>query len=185
MILGKLVGLRLVEEEDLPLLALWRNDPQTRQMLLVTDLISVSGQKAWYEELCRDPTRMQFMIVRLTDKAAVGTIGLKNIDYRNQSAEGGGGFVAPEHRRQELFLDAFRTMLRYAFLDLNLHRFYGVIFAHNEASLGAAARLAAEIGGKQEGIARKAAFVNGEFHDLILYGILREEWREAEHRAGE
>jgi RimJ/RimL family protein N-acetyltransferase len=174
VILGKLVGLRLVEEEDLVLLARWRNDPQARPMFSTPLLISDFGQRAWYEALSGDPTRMQFMIVRLADHAVVGTLGLTQIDQRNQSAEGVAGIVDPQERGQELWLDAARVMLRYAFMDLNLHRIYGRVFAHNESML----RVAAKLGYRQEGIARKAAFANGEFRDLILYGVLREEWLE-------
>jgi RimJ/RimL family protein N-acetyltransferase len=31
---------------------------------------------------------------------------------------------------------------------------------------------------KKEGVLRKSAFIRGEWRDLLLYSILREEWKE-------
>ncbi len=167
------VGLRSVEEEDLPLLARCRNDPRTRQMFFTPGLISLSGQRKWYEKLLNDPTRVQFMIVQLEDDATIGTIGLANIDYRNQCAELGVFFVDPSVRRQKLGIEAVHALLRHAFNDLNLNRVYAKVFAFNKPILEGSL----QAGFRSEGVARQAAFANGEFHDVVHIGVLREEWR--------
>lgn len=174
MICGHQVGLRPVEEQDLPLLVRWRNDPRTRANFLTPCLLSLGSQKKWYEGLSKDPTRIQFMIVRLEDNKPIGTIGLSRIDYRNQSAENGPLLIDPSERDRGLALDAARTTVRYIFKELNLHRITLQVYAFNTASL----RMVMRVGMRQEGVLRKAAFVNGEFQDVILLGLLREEWQD-------
>ena len=39
-------------------------------------------------------------------------------------------------------------------------------------------------GFKREGVKRKAVFKNGEYHDVILLGMLREEWEEKRKKKG-
>ncbi len=172
MLCGAMVGLRLVEEEDLALLATWRNHPQTRQSFFTPLLISQSGQKGWYEGLLKDPTRLQFMIVRLADNVVVGTIGLDRIDHRNQDAEAARLIIDPAVRGHAYGAWALNLLLDYAFRQLNLHRVYAKIFASN----GSIRRALDKTPFKEEGVSRKAVFVNGEFCDVINIAVLREEW---------
>jgi len=174
MIYGDKVGLRPVEEEDLPLLAQWRNDPQSRSMFLMPLLLPVSGQKKWYEAVLNDPTQMRFMVVRLDNQAVVGTISLLHIDYRNQMAEMGSDIIIPAERGHHFGLDATRALIRYAFEELNLRRLYGTGLSANTIGM----RKHMRAGFKPEGIGRKAVLVNGEFQDAIYLGLLREEWQE-------
>jgi len=172
VLIGDKVGLRPVEEGDLPLLARWRNDPTNRIRFYTPLLIPASGQKKWYEKLLNDPTRMLFMITRLEDNAPIGIFGLMRIDYRNQNLEPGPFVLDPSQRGQRLAMDALRTLLRYAFGELNMRRVYGTVLDFNiSAVLGFES-----VGFKREGVARKAVMVNGQFHDVIYMGLLREEW---------
>lgn len=172
MIVGERVGLRAIELEDLPLLAEWRNDPCTRPYFFTPFLVSRSGQRAWYEQLLGDRTRMQLMIVHLADQRPIGTVGLDHIDLDNQSAELGSAITAPDERGKHLGPAGSRLLVSHAFCDLNLRRVYARVLAFNTASLNAGRR----VGFKHEGVARQAAFVNGQFHDVIYMAILREEW---------
>jgi len=172
MLIGDKVGLRLVEEEDLPLLARWRNAPQTRLLFFTPFMVSLAAQKKWYEALLNDPTRMQFMILRLEDNVPIGTIGLSHIDYRNQEAEISNPIIDPAESHSQWGNDAVVTLIRYAFKDLNLHRVYSHHYAFDTSSM----EQAAELGFQQEVVARKAAFVKGQFHDVIMMALLKEEW---------
>jgi len=174
MIYGRKVGLRPVEEGDLSLLLHWRNDPQVRPLFFWPFLLSASGQKGWHKALLDDPTRLHFMIVRLADNLTIGAIGLDQIDYRNQTAQLGSMIIAPSERDLGWGTDAALALMRYAFSELNLHRLCGRAYAFNTASIRGCKR-----GGmKEEGIARQAAFVNGQFHDVVFLAALREEWQE-------
>ena len=173
MIIGHKIGLRPVEETDLEMLARWRNHPDTRRMFFTPFLLSLDGQKQWYERLLSNPARLQFMVVRLADGKIIGTIGLDHIDYRNQEAQAGSIIIEPEGRGQSYAVDSVTTLIGYVFSELNLHRLYARAFAFNKAAL----KMGERAGFRVEGIARQAAFVDGEFHDVVLQAVLREEWQ--------
>jgi ribosomal-protein-alanine N-acetyltransferase len=63
-------------------------------------------------------------------------------------------------------------MAEYAFSELGLHRLTASAFETNEASK----RVLKRIGFVKEGVSRQAAYVDGDWCDLIRYGLLREEW---------
>lgn len=173
MLRGDRVGLRAIEERDLPLMVRWRNDPRTRPMFYTPFLISVTGQTRWYEALSKDPTREYFIMVRLDDSVPIGAIGLHLIDEHNRDAHAGPIMVDPAERGHSLGADAVTTLLRYAFEDLDLRRLYFELLAGNLATQ----RLAAKLGLRREAVARKAVFVNGRFHDVVHMALLREEWQ--------
>lgn len=50
------------------------------------------------------------------------------------------------------------------------------VLPDNDASRG----LLESLGFTQEGRARRDAFWNGEYRDAVLYGLLREEWRDGD-----
>ncbi|MBI3732830.1 MAG: GNAT family N-acetyltransferase [Chloroflexi bacterium] len=172
MIYDETVALRLVEIEDLPLLAQWRNAQQGRMMFFTPFMVSPSGQLKWYERIMGDPTQMQFTIIRLEDAEPIGTIGLTRLDQRNQDAEFGNLIMSPDISRRQWGVPAAITMIRYAFRDLNLHRIHTSLYSFDTEALADAEA----IGFQREAVARRAAFVNGAFHDVIHMAILRDEW---------
>ncbi len=173
MICGEGVGLRLVLEEDLSLLARWRDDDLTRVMFYSTCLLSESGLRSWFKSVLSDPARMRFMINRLQDGETIGIIGLEHIDHRNQTAELAGLLIDPSARRQAWATKSVQTMIRYAFDDLNLHRLSARIPKSNHM----AQQLAEKAGLRNEGIARQAVFRDGAYEDVVHLAILREEWQ--------
>lgn len=173
MICGYGVGLRLVLEDDLRLLARWRDDELAGAMFYSPALVSEAALRNWFKALLGDPARMWFMVQRLEDATTIGIIGLERIDYRNQAAELAGLIIDPAERRHEWGTRAMRTLIRYSFDDLNLHRLYARIYSSNHA-----AQCVAEKAGLQsEGTARESAYRNWNFEDVIHMAILREEWK--------
>jgi RimJ/RimL family protein N-acetyltransferase len=66
---------------------------------------------------------------------------------------------------------ATRAMVRHGFFDLNLHRIYVSILRQNLGSI----RMCEKAGFKEEGTIREGAYKNGQYHDLVLMGVLRAE----------
>lgn len=63
-------------------------------------------------------------------------------------------------------------ILQYAFLDLGLNRLYAYYMTRNPAC----GRLLRDYGFVQEGVLRQRVRKWGEFEDVVLMSILREEW---------
>jgi RimJ/RimL family protein N-acetyltransferase len=64
-------------------------------------------------------------------------------------------------------------LLRFGFADRNLNR----IALHVIAGNAPAVRLYQAVGFREEGRLRQAAFVDGEFKDVLLYSLLRSEFK--------
>lgn len=68
--------------------------------------------------------------------------------------------------------DAMRVRTKFAFEALNLHRVESEAVAENEASQ----RALEKAGYKREGVFRKRAWSEGQWHDTIRYAILDEDY---------
>ena len=69
--------------------------------------------------------------------------------------------------------EAARGVVQYGFEEIKLNRIFAHHFKHNPAS----GQVLRKIGMKYEGCMRQHVLKWGEFIDLELYSILREEWK--------
>jgi RimJ/RimL family protein N-acetyltransferase len=106
----------------------------------------------------------------------VGDIDLFAIDERNRVAMVGIGIWSAADRGQGLGYDALRTLARWAFDHLNLHR----IDLHCDPENAPAIRVYERVGFVLEGRYRKRHFQDGAYHDELLMGLLREDFEAAE-----
>ncbi|MCD4725796.1 MAG: GNAT family N-acetyltransferase, partial [Bacteroidales bacterium] len=67
---------------------------------------------------------------------------------------------------------ALQAIIEYAFKRLNLYRLEAEVIDGNLASL----KLVDKAGFTAEGRLRKAKFINGEYRDLLRFGLLRREF---------
>lgn len=65
-----------------------------------------------------------------------------------------------------------------SFEQLNLNRVNSNVFDFNLRSQ----KMHVKIGFKQEGIRRQAKYINGAYHNVIEYGLLREDWEKTENQ---
>jgi RimJ/RimL family protein N-acetyltransferase len=72
--------------------------------------------------------------------------------------------------------DAVRAVLRWAFDYLNLNRVWLTVYDYNERAF----RCYAKCGFRHEGTMRQAKYADGEHHDELMMGILRDEFQQQE-----
>jgi len=68
--------------------------------------------------------------------------------------------------------EAARAVVDFGFSRRHLHRLFAEHFSENRAS----GRVMQKLGMTQEGVLRSHFFRDGEFHDVVSYGLLRSEW---------
>jgi RimJ/RimL family protein N-acetyltransferase len=174
MLTGERVALRPVERGDLGFLRDLANDPTVRANVVGWDWpLSLHAQEQWFERGTESDHARRFLIETL-DGSPIGLTGLWDIDWRNRTAMsaikiGGSGDVRGKGYGRE----ALRLMMDFAFRDAGLHRITAQIFAFNQPSL--ALYLNAE-GWVKEGVSRKHVWRDGEYHDIIQLGVLREDY---------
>lgn len=174
MLVGNRVRLRPVEETDLPLLVEWRNRPEVWASFFNKFPLSSSGQRGWYKGLLEDRHRLLLMIEDRASREAIGTIGLDRIDSISQVAEYGNVLIGAEKfRHQGLAREATLLLLAYGFDRLNLNR----IFLHVLADNPGAVQLYRQCGFREEGRLREAFFDQGAFKDILLFALLKADYR--------
>jgi len=70
--------------------------------------------------------------------------------------------------------EALRAVLEFCFVKLEINRVEANHYITNPAS----GKVMEKAGMKKEGITRQSVKVKGVLHDCVLYGILREEWKD-------
>lgn len=172
MIQGDTIILRPVEKTDLERLVTWRNDPSISKYFFNVFPLSMAGQWNWFEDLLGREDKRLF-IIDTTEKVPIGTVGLDNIDFKNQRAEFGSLLIQPSHQGKGFALDATMTLLRFAFDHLNLNRIYLQVFNWNKPAI----KLYLRCGFQEEGLLRQSVYKDGGFQDILLMAVLRDEFK--------
>ncbi|MFZ0171971.1 MAG: GNAT family protein [Acidimicrobiales bacterium] len=122
-----------------------------------------------------DPTDdwAAFSVVDLGDGDLAGEAILWGIDPHNRSAHVGIS-LRPAFRGRGLGADAVRVLCEYGFTVRGLHRLGVETLRDNGPML----RIAEQVGFVREGVLRRAAWVNGQFIDEVVFGMLAEQWAE-------
>ena len=167
MLEGRTVNLRIVEKEDLPLLADWGNNPEFLGEFIWRQQLSRTEWEKRYDTLTSDT---KWFFVEKKDGTKIGTMfhflagNLLEIGYLLVPSERGKGYCS----------EAVKIMVDYLFLSRDLVRVQATTDVNNFASQ----RVLEKAGFKKEGVIRKSAFIRGEWRDGCMFSILREEWKE-------
>jgi RimJ/RimL family protein N-acetyltransferase len=166
------VALAALGDEDLPRLFEWINDRETALFNAAYRPVHEPDHRAWFDDIRARRDVAIFGIRRLRDGELVGSCQLHGIDPVHRSAELQIRIGKPEARGQGLGEQAVRLLLRFGFGDLNLHRIALHVFASNEPAL----RLYEKVGFRHEGVLRQAAYIDGQYVDVVLMAILQSEF---------
>lgn len=171
MLRGDRTTLRALQDNDLELLRSWRNHPDLFPLHCSSMLVSQIEQRRWYDHYGSRNETVVFMIED-EEQTAIGYTILKNLDHKNGQAEIG-LHIAPERQGKGYGKDAFKTLIRYCFEELNLNRVYLQVFSFNQR----AARMYEALGFQHEGRLRECYFSQNAYHDILIMGLLRREYQ--------
>ncbi len=100
-----------------------------------------------------------------------GVIGTHQLDWLNRKGEIG-YWLGRSFQGQGIMTEACRAVVTHLFDDLDLHRVAIHCASGNEKSCAVAKRL----GFIEEGRAREAQLLHGQFHDLRRFAMLKRDW---------
>jgi len=157
----------------------WFNDPEVNRFLHHGVFPNTrERQAAFFEELrARHEARshLQLAIVERDTGDFVGVISLGSLDWVHRNAELAVVIGRTGSRGRGVGSEAVALVLHHAFMKMNLHR----VWASQHAGLARAREvLRRDFGFRDEGTLREAMCRDGEFHDLVLVGLLAREWRQ-------
>lgn len=176
-IVGKKVLLRAIEEEDLPMLHIWANDPEIQQVLGGWHFpTNKQDQRKWFESLSCQSKDQRFAI-EVEGIGLVGTSSITGIDWKNKNAFFGLMIGNISNRGTGIALDACLATTRYVFNELGLNRFESDLTEANQRSF---MFMTKHCDWKLEGRRPEWFFRDGRWHDKLLLGITRQQFLESE-----
>lgn len=165
---GDTVSLRTLEREDLSFLHEYRNRPEVRR-----SLGRVHPQNR--EQLEQDFEGYMSNAVNLlacVDGDPVGFVAL--FDWSESAGRAELAYwIVPEQQGNGYGTEATELAVEYAFDERRCHRLVAGAHETNDGSRA----LLEKLGFQEEGRQREHVFVDGEYVDTVLYGLLAEEWR--------
>ncbi len=125
------------------------------------------------KQMEEDKNIIYFTVRARPDDRLIGKAVIEWIDWSNGNGWLRMGIGALQDRRKGYGTQVLGLLLRYAFAEINLYRVTALVPEYNQG----ARRLFEKFGFVEEVRRRKALNRDGEFWDLIAYGLLVSEWQ--------
>lgn len=169
MLDGKVLSIRPIVKEDINLLNKWKNDFDVFKNLGGGfQPISIDQQSKWMDNMI-DLTgnNKRFMIT--VSGHAIGVVGLYNINNINRNCEFGIYIGDKDYHGKGIGKEATQLVLNYAFNNLNLLKVKLLVNDDNFAY-----KMYEKLGFRKIGYYEKERFVDGNYIDVYLMELLRE-----------
>ena len=174
ILVGELIRLRGVRDDDLPVLAAWEMDPG--RLTTLSSWVVPPSEAAARERITRwsanDKDNLGFAIETLEDPPAlVGNVGLWGARPKDRCATIGIA-LGREYVGRGYGTDAMRVIVSYGFREMGLHRIQLTVAPFNPAGI----RAYEKAGFVEEGRLRESVLHDGRWYDEVLMSILDHEW---------
>jgi RimJ/RimL family protein N-acetyltransferase len=171
MIAGEHVILRAFEREDAERCYRWMNDPNIVRTLKSRYPIAFQNEIEWLDRAMQGhTTERHFAIERKDDRTHIGNASIHEIDWVSRTAEFGLFIGEPSAWNRGFGSDAIRTLVRFAFEEMNLRKLRISVFEYNDR----AKHVLETQGFVQEGRLRREFYREGSYHDLLILSIFRD-----------
>jgi RimJ/RimL family protein N-acetyltransferase len=171
---GQLVRLRPLTPDDLPDLMRWYADPEVNHWLHHSEYRDVSDERIRAKfgpgSERSDDARW---IIEAVDGTGIGVIRLEGIEGKHRRAELAVSIGEKEYWSRGYGTEAIGLALQHGFEGIGLRRVVLVTDVDNERGI----RCYEKCGFRREGLLRANRIRYGEPLDMVVMGVLREEWR--------
>ena len=183
MLRGERVTLRALSRDDLPRLWAFNND-------LAVELAgggdppmpqSLERLQAEFDQSAAKGGRDGASFAIEVDGLLIGSCGLFNISETDRTCELGIGIGDKEYWGRGYGREAVALLVDYAFRLRNWRKVWLRVWGNNERAI----RAYRACGFVEEGRQRAQVWSAGSYHDLVLMGLLRDEWQAASALASE
>jgi RimJ/RimL family protein N-acetyltransferase len=168
MIIGKLVTLGPIIPADFPALFRWSDDLGAARVNEAYRPSVWRNEEEFWFNVGRDNSKVFFAIRVLGSPAITGYVQIFNIDAVHRSAQVGVRIGDGADRSKGYGTEAMALAVDYCWNHLNLSRIGLTVFETNERAI----KLYLALGFEQEGLLRRAVFIDGRWVDLVLMSLL-------------
>lgn len=175
LLVGTKVRLTALEKEDAATIARWSVDTTFLRLHDTNTALPQSTEQV-AEDISKSNAGLDEILLGIriiADDQLIGTLGFYEIEWANRCAWLGIGIGDPAHWEKGYGTEALQLALAYAFAELNLHRLSLSVIAYNTRAIA----LYERAGFVREGVFREFGERDGARYDLLLYGLLRREWK--------
>ena len=160
------IRLRLVRREDASILFEWINNRDLVILNAPFRSISMAEHEQWFENLGTRKNLAFFMIEDGDSGLAIGSCQLNNIHDVHRSAELQIRIGRLDYQNKGAGSEAVRLLIEHGFDKLKLHRIMLHVFSTNLRAM----HVYRKNGFQQEGVLREAAFIDGRWLDVNVFG---------------
>ena len=171
---GRRVRLRGLEPSDAEHFIRWNLDSErARHLDFLWPPVSAAGVRAWVAEQSQKKLQNDAFhwVIETAAGEAAGSIATHHCDSHAGTFSYGLD-IAREHQRQGYASEAITLVLRYYFHELRYQKAAVPVHSDNLASV----RLHEKLGFCLEGTLRRMVFTQGQYVDLLWFGMTREEF---------
>ena len=174
MVLGYLVKLRPMEPSDADALWRWHQDPDVFRWMTDGYEQSLAQVRKRFDERPRNSySDVLFGIEALLDGRLIGLVRLDGAEPETSCAELTVYLGEKEYWGRGYATDAVRTMCRYGFDKMRLHKITLTVVTENRA----AHHIYRKVGFVEEGRLRQVFRRDGQWYDMFTMGLLEGELR--------
>jgi RimJ/RimL family protein N-acetyltransferase len=171
MIAGEHIILRAFEREDAERCYRWMNDPSIVRTLKTRYPIAFQNESEWLDRAMQaSATERHFAIERKDDRSHIGNASIHDIDWVSRTAAFGLFVGEPSAWNRGFGSDAIRTLVRFAFEEMNLRKLRINVFDYNDR----AKHVLETQGFVVEGRLREEFYREGTYHDIVQLSIFRD-----------
>lgn len=165
-------------ENDPQIISRWSHDPQYQRLMEVRPVYPLSTPQvqkrleALEKELEENKNGFYFTIRTRGDDRLLGFASIHWIEWTHATGWVRLGIGDRRDWRKGYGTEALDLLLEYAFSELNLYRLGAEIIEYNQGAV----RLFEKAGFREEVRRRQALRRDGRQWDILMYGLLRQEW---------
>jgi [ribosomal protein S5]-alanine N-acetyltransferase len=174
-IIGRRLLLRAPEPTDAAAIAQALRDRRVTRPIHLPAGYSIRDAREFIDRSRRglkEGSKYNLFVTLRSSGELIGGCGLDQIrlDHRNAHV---GYWIARPHWRKGYASETASLLISAGFRELGLHRIHTGVFPDNPRSM----RVLRRLGFRREGRAREDRVVDRRYRDLILFGLLRQEFR--------
>jgi [ribosomal protein S5]-alanine N-acetyltransferase len=126
----------------------------------------------WYEKIFEDQSGLRWVIEEPATQKIIGTCGFLNYEKAHNRIEIGYDLI-PSFWGKGVMKETLSAIICFAFTKMNINKIEAKVDPENKSSI----RLLEKLSFFQEGMLREHEFEKGKYVDLVIFSILKREYK--------
>jgi hypothetical protein len=164
--------LRKITDDDLEMVMHWRSLPEVTKYMYTDPKLTPELQRQWFLRISASDRDAVWIIELLEGTNPVGLVSLSDIERAHRRCAWAYYFGKSSVKGTALAKTIECNIYDYVFDVLQFNKLWCEVFSFNDRVVA----LHERFGSRIEGVLRQHIWKNGQFHDVVRMGILRDEW---------